>query len=91
MRHFGSPIEEKVSDLGGLEGLEGVEMDGRLRSDGRLGRDGRLRRVVGYRVLVMMFVFVISSRSTPPIKPAKNTTTCTMGTSKRGDWINMVK
>ena len=26
--HFGSPIEEKVSDLGGLEGLEGLEMVG---------------------------------------------------------------
>ena len=26
--HFGGPIEEKVSDLGGLEGLEGLEMHG---------------------------------------------------------------
>ena len=26
--HFGSPIEEKVSDLGGLEGLESLEMHG---------------------------------------------------------------
>ena len=25
---FGSPIEEKVSDLGGLEGLESLEMHG---------------------------------------------------------------
>ena len=25
---FGEPIEEKVSDLGGLEGLEGLEMHG---------------------------------------------------------------
>ena len=25
---FGGPIEEKVSDLGGLEGLEGLEMHG---------------------------------------------------------------
>ena len=29
--HFGGPIEEKVSDLGGLEGLEGLaSMLGRL-------------------------------------------------------------
>ena len=26
--HFGGPIEEKVSDLGGLEGLESLEMHG---------------------------------------------------------------
>ena len=26
--HFGGPIEEKVSDLGGLEGLEALEMGG---------------------------------------------------------------
>mgnify|MGYP001306574459 CR=1 FL=1 len=26
--HFGGPIEEKVSDLGSLEGLEGLEMQG---------------------------------------------------------------
>ena len=26
--HFGGPIEEKVSDLGDSEGLEGLEMDG---------------------------------------------------------------
>ena len=25
---FGGPIEKKVSDLGGLEGLEDLEMDG---------------------------------------------------------------
>ena len=25
---FGGPIEEKVSDVGGLEGLEGLEMVG---------------------------------------------------------------
>ena len=26
--HFGSPIEEKVSDLGGLEGLESLDIGG---------------------------------------------------------------
>ena len=31
--HFGGPIEEKVSDLGGLEGLEGLEMYGFSRSE----------------------------------------------------------
>ena len=48
---------------GGLEGLEGLEgMEG---SEGwKPRRDGRLRRVVGYRVLVIMFVFGTSSRST---------------------------
>ena len=28
LSHFGNPIEEKVSDLGGLEGLESLEMHG---------------------------------------------------------------
>ena len=28
LAHFGSPIEEKVSDLRGLEGLESLEMHG---------------------------------------------------------------
>ena len=28
LSHFGSSIEEKVSDLGGLEGLESLEMHG---------------------------------------------------------------
>ena len=28
LSHFGSPIEEKVSDLGSLEGLESLEMQG---------------------------------------------------------------
>ena len=28
LRSFGGPIEEKVSDLGGLEGLESLEMHG---------------------------------------------------------------
>ena len=28
LSHFGSPIEEKVSDLGGLEGLESLEIVG---------------------------------------------------------------
>ena len=26
--HLGGPIEEKLSDLGGMEGLEGLEMVG---------------------------------------------------------------
>ena len=39
---FGSPIEEKVSDLGGLEGLEGLEMHG---FSGLEGVSGVIRRL----------------------------------------------
>ena len=41
LSHFGSPIEEKVSDLGGLEGLESLEMHG---FSGLEGVSGVIRR-----------------------------------------------